>query len=252
MPNSPSPSSPVAGNLNATGPSLRATLTYTVTQDPTRGMPCEPRRQLHLHPRTRPFEHRRDRQFSRSLSMMGVLTGCPAFEESSGRWPHSFAQAIGLSGPDTTTATITVSAVQPPSGFTATTLVSGLTEPTDMAFLPDGRMLITEKGGQVLVASSADQVQSTPLITLPTDSTFSRGLWGVAVDPNYDTNGYVYVTYTAADDTAGNSYERLSRITVADPTATVLTAATEDVLIPRRPAGHHGPFRRWAGFRPRR
>jgi hypothetical protein len=92
------------------------------------------------------------------------------------------------------------------------------------------------------------------VITLPTDSTLNRRLWGIAVDPNYDTNGDVYVTYTAADDSAGNSYERLSRITVTDPTAATLTAGPRlrGCPDPRKPAGHFGPFRRWAGFRPRR
>ena len=171
---SPSSSSPVTGNLNATGPS-GATLTYTVTQGPTQGSVVvspvgsytyTPGADLASTGGTDSFTITVDDGSAYRLpGVRGVIRG----------WLHSFAQAIGLSGPDTTTATITVSAVQPPSGFTATTLVSGLTEPTDMAFLPDGRMLITEKGGQVLVASSADQVQSTPLITLPTDSTFRVG-----------------------------------------------------------------------------
>ena len=130
--------------------------------------------------------------------------------------------------------TVTVSnAVQPPPGFTTTTLVSGLTAPTDFRFLPDGRILIAQKGGTIQVANQNGQLQSTPLITLPVDSTATRGLLGIAVDPNYQTNGYVYAAYTTADDSAGNTYERLSRITVTDPTAAVLTAnpASETVLV---------------------
>ena len=134
----------------------------------------EPRRQLHLHPGRESSSTGGTDSFTitvddgsayRLPGVRGVIRG----------WLHSFAQAIGLSGPDTTTATITVSAVQPPSGFTATTLVSGL-DPTDgFRFLPDGRILIAQKGGAIQVANANGQLQSTPLITLPSDSTGRAG-----------------------------------------------------------------------------
>ena len=100
--------------------------------------------------------------------------------------------------------------------------------PTDFRFLPDGRMLIVEKGGAIKVASSNGQVRSTPLITLPTTSTNSRGLHAIALDPNYLTNGYVYVAYIPADN-----IQQLSRLTVTNPTASVLTIdpASQVVLV---------------------
>ncbi len=139
---------------------------------------------------------------------------------------------------------------QPP--FTSTTLVSGLTQPTDFRFLPDGRMVIAQKGGTVVVANGSGQLQSTPLITLATDSSGTRGLLGIAVDPNFASNGYVYVTYTQADDAAGNTYERLSRITVTDPTAAVLTAnpASETVLIQGNQPGTKDHFGGGLAFGP--
>ncbi len=112
--------------------------------------------------------------------------------------------------------------------FGRTTVLSGLTTPTDFRFLPDGRMLIVEKGGAIKVASSNGQIQSTPLITLPTTSTNSRGLHAIALDPNYLTNGYVYVAYIPADN-----IQQLSRLTVTNPTASVLTIdpASQVVLV---------------------
>jgi aldose sugar dehydrogenase len=70
-------------------------------------------------------------------------------------------------------------------------------------------------------------LQPTPLIKLPTDSTGTRGLLGIAVDPDYGKNtgnDYVYVLRTLPQDAMGNTYEQLSRIKVTDPTAAVLTA----------------------------
>ncbi len=143
------------------------------------------------------------------------------------------AVARDTSGNTTTSAPVTVNVLNGPVSFTNTTVVSGLTSPTDFRFLPDGRTLIAQKGGTIQVASATGQLQSTPLITLPTDSTQGRGLWGIAVDPNYQTNGYVYAAYTLPDDAAGHTYEELARITVTDPTASVLTAdpTSEQVLV---------------------
>ena len=66
------------------------------------------------------------------------------------------------------------------------------------------------------------------MITLPTISTNARGLIAVELDPNYQTNGYIYVAYTPPDN-----IQQLSRLTVTDPTASVLTInpASEVVLV---------------------
>jgi aldose sugar dehydrogenase len=117
--------------------------------------------------------------------------------------------------------------------------VSGLDQPTDFRFLPDGRILFAEKGGAIK-ASKDGQVQSTPLITLPNETFWAKGLAGIEVDPDYDENGYIYVSYVRDDN-----YERLSRLTVTDPTAEVLTIDpdSEVVLVQgTQPAGndHHG------------
>ena len=114
------------------------------------------------------------------------------------------------------------------SQFERIEVVSGLSVPVDFRFLPGGRMLVVEKGGAIKVASSNGVVQSTPLITLPTISTNARGLIAVELDPNYQTNGYIYVAYTPPDN-----IQQLSRLTVTDPTASVLTInpASEVVLV---------------------
>lgn len=140
---------------------------------------------------------------------------------------------IGDSGHSATT-TVTI------GGHTVSTVVSGLEEPTDFRFLPDGRILFAEKGGAIKVADQDGQLQSTPLITLPTMTTWARGLAGLEVDPDYEHNGHIYVSYIGADN-----YQRLSRLTVTDPTAEVLTVNPESELVLVKgtdPAGedHHG------------
>lgn len=113
---------------------------------------------------------------------------------SSGFHIHSLSGLINLVtfGPlgesgHTYTRTITI------GGFTATTVVSGLEQPTDFRLLPDGRILFAEKGGAIKVADKEGQLQSTPVITLPTTAHWARGLAAIEVDPDYEENGYIYI-----------------------------------------------------------
>jgi aldose sugar dehydrogenase len=125
-------------------------------------------------------------------------------------------------------------------GFTSSTVASGLSAPTDFRFLPDGRILFAEKGGAIKATNRDGQLQNTPLITLPSSTVWARGVNGIEVDPDYEENGYIYVSYIRSDN-----YQRLSRLTVTDPAAEVLTVDpdSEVVLVQGTdPAGndHHG------------
>ena len=61
-----------------------------------------------------------------------------------------------------------------------------------------------------------------PVVTLNTDGTQERGVLGIALDPSFATNGFLYVSYTTVDDHA-----LLSRLTVHNDTAAL---ASEKVL----------------------
>src|SRR4030095_9926550 len=81
----------------------------------------------------------------------------------------------------------------PEPGWADQPYVTGLTAPTAIAFLPDGRLLITEKGGALRVW---DGVSLATLGTIPVCSTSEMGLLGVAVDPSFASNGFVYLYRT--------------------------------------------------------
>ena len=83
----------------------------------------------------------------------------------------------------------------PPSGFTDTPVLTGLGQPTAIAFLPDARMLVTEKAGTLSVASGGVK---TPLVTIPVCSGSEMGLLGAAVDPAFASNGFIYLYRTKA------------------------------------------------------
>jgi len=115
---------------------------------------------------------------------------------------------------------------------------SGLYWPTAMAFAPDGRLFVTEQIGRLRIIKNLNGTPTllpTPFLTVPVDTTAERGLLGVAFDPNFQTNNYVYVYYTAKTPTIHN---RVSRFTAAGDVA---LAGSETVLLdmPTLSASHH-------------
>lgn len=96
-----------------------------------------------------------------------------------------------------------------PSGFAETLIASGLSNGTAMAFAPDGRLFVCQQTGQLRVIKDG-ALLATPFVTITVNSSGERGLLGVAFDPNFVTNQYVYVYYTATTPAIHN---RVSRFT---------------------------------------
>src|SRR5688500_5506401 len=80
-----------------------------------------------------------------------------------------------------------------PAGFSDAVYVAGLSSPTSMAFAPDGRLFVCEKGGTLRVVSAAGALLPTPFLTLAVETGGERGVEGVAFDPQFAANGFVYV-----------------------------------------------------------
>ena len=102
------------------------------------------------------------------------------------------------------------SAAAPPAGappqapsFKVTELATGLDTPWALAFLPDGRMLITQRGGQLrlrnadgsAVNGGADQVAGVPAVA----AVGQGGLLDVAVDPAFASNRRIYLSFAERD-----------------------------------------------------
>ena len=103
-----------------------------------------------------------------------------------------------------------------PQGFTNSEVVSGLTNPTDMEFAPDGRLFITEDTGRVRIAKP----DGTPLTTFldissKVDSTGERGLLALTFDPGFSTNHYVYLHYTRKATSTTPPHNRVVRVTAS-------------------------------------
>jgi glucose/arabinose dehydrogenase len=96
-----------------------------------------------------------------------------------------------------------------PPGFQDVLVVSGLANATAMQFAPDGRLFVAQQGGQLRVVKNG-ALLATPFVSLTVNSSGERGLLGVTFDPNFSTNQFVYVFYTA---TSPSIHNRISRFT---------------------------------------
>jgi glucose/arabinose dehydrogenase len=96
-----------------------------------------------------------------------------------------------------------------PTGFSQMLVAGGLNAPTALAFAPDGRIFVCEKGGALRVIKNGSLLP-TPFTTLTVNSLGERGLIGIALDPGFATNQYVYLYYTTPGPPLHN---RISRFT---------------------------------------
>ena len=103
-----------------------------------------------------------------------------------------------------------------PPGFTETQ-ISGLPNPTAMEIAPDGRIFVCLQSGSLRVIKNGTLL-ATPFVTLNVDPNGERGLLGIAFDPNFASNNFLYLYYTVATTPRHN---RVSRFT-----------ANGDVVVP--------------------
>ena len=123
-----------------------------------------------------------------------------------------------------------------PPKLGVTTVVSGLDHPWDIGFLPNGTMLVTERPGRLdRIVNGAAQ-----LVIAPADvvAAGEGGMLGLAVDPLFATNGYVFVCM--ASSAGGTTDVRVVRFTLAQNGASVL--ARQDIVtgLPYTSGRHSG------------
>jgi glucose/arabinose dehydrogenase/PKD repeat protein len=121
--------------------------------------------------------------------------------------------------------TITVQNTGGSEFFQNEILLTGLNLPTVIKFLPDGKMLIGELGGRIVILRpGASAIDPTPFLQLTNVGTLNsqQGVMDIVLDPNFTTNGHYYVFYTLGMP----NRDRVSRLT-----ATGLTTALSSEFV---------------------
>ena len=131
-----------------------------------------------------------------------------------------------------------------PAGFVETQFGGNVgSGPTTMAFAPDGRLFVCLQGGQLRVIKNGTLLPA-PFVSLSVNSSSERGLLGIAFDPNFATNQFVYLYYTTSTAPIHN---RISRFTangdVAVPGSEVVLVDLENLSAGNHNGGaiHFGP-----------
>ncbi|HUR16288.1 MAG TPA: PQQ-dependent sugar dehydrogenase, partial [Candidatus Limnocylindrales bacterium] len=86
--------------------------------------------------------------------------------------------------------------------LTITLAASGFDQPTGIAFIGDNDYLVIEKATGLVRRAQAGQVAEQPVLDLGVNYFDERGLLGIALHPAFAENGYVYLYWTAHDDSA--------------------------------------------------
>jgi uncharacterized repeat protein (TIGR03806 family) len=125
-----------------------------------------------------------------------------------------------------------------PTGFSWTEVASGFTGATAMAVAPDGRVFVCEQTGSLRVVKDGKLLER-PFLRVDVDSWWERGLIGVALDPKFAENGFVYVVYVSKQP---YPHHRVSRFTARGDAA---VEGSEAVLLEgddQTPIGGQYPF----------
>lgn len=96
--------------------------------------------------------------------------------------------------------------------FSQTILVDNLNEPTELELLPDGSILFTQRKGELMRHDPATG-QTEVIDKIEVNITFEDGLMGVALDPDYEQNNWIYLYYSVPGD---DPKQRLSRFVLKD------------------------------------
>src|SRR5579862_2001852 len=129
-----------------------------------------------------------------------------------------------------------------PAGFTSVNIAPGsaiFPSPTAIAFAPDGRIFVACQAGQVFIVQNGVRV-SQAFIDLRQEvlSRGDAGMLGIALDPNFASNGYVYLSYAVDPDSDGidtNSvaFGRVVRYQVSQSNPNVADLSSRLILIGR-------------------
>ena len=136
--------------------------------------------------------------YTLTLGIALAIAGCGGSDEDGERAPAPERRPTETSPEDRPK--------QSRGGPRVTTVASGLEAPWEIAFLPDGRALVTERPGRVRLLSRALKLREEPVSEVEVSAVGESGLLGLAVDPRFERNRFVYLYRTAE---SGNEVQRM-------------------------------------------
>ena len=132
-----------------------------------------------------------------------------------------------------------------PAGFAQQGVGGGLLVQTASAFAPDGRIFVAEQTGRIRIIKNGAPL-AAPFATLTVDATGERGLLGIAVDPDFLINKFIYVYHTVPAAGTAAPYNRVIKLNATNDVASgapvvILTLEPLTANIHNAGAMHFGP-----------
>lgn len=119
-----------------------------------------------------------------------------------------------------------------PDGFVVDTFASGFSEPTALAFAPDGTLFVAERGGVVRVVRDG-VVQPEAAVVLEVFTSGEGGLLGLVVDPDFASNGHLFAFVSVS-----TVEQRILRLRIEDGVATDVAVVRAN--LPTAGGNHNG------------
>ena len=158
-------------------------------------------------------------------AVLAVSVGCGGGESQSSNEPSEaedtasqteLAESETPAPEDTQAPQPGGSAEAGPVEVETTVVAAGLEAPWDLVFTPDGEALVSERdSSRLLSIDSSGNVEE--LQRLPENGTGEGGLLGIALSPNYESDGYIYAYYTTDTD------NRVTRFRLGEDPEPILT-----------------------------
>ncbi|KKS17030.1 MAG: Quinoprotein glucose dehydrogenase [candidate division WWE3 bacterium GW2011_GWA1_41_8] len=124
--------------------------------------------------------------------------------------------------------------------YTVETVVGGLFVPWSIVFTSEDRILVTERNGNIRIIEKG-KLLTTPMITFPEVSQISEeGLMGLALDPDYNSNKFIYTSY--AYGPSNNIKVRVVQLRDEGNTATVQKTVIDNIPAAKFHAGSRLKF----------
>ena len=135
----------------------------------------------------------------------------------------------------------TVPSAEAATAITASPFLTGLSNPILLTYAPgdSARVFIVEQGGRIRIAEG-DTLHTNPFLNISSKlvSGGERGLLGLAFHPDYQSNGYLFVYYTASSPLGQTTVERYT--VSGDPDVADASSGEIIITVPQPESNHNG------------
>lgn len=157
---------------------------------------------------------------------IAFFTGCSWFDDSDGNGPKT-GPPVETNPPNTNyepafKGQTRIGSVQTKTVIKSTIITSTLSAPWGITSLPDGRLLVTEKGGQMRIVTTMGAVSEAITGIPAVNSADQGGLLGLCIDPQFATNRMVYWVFS--ENVSGGTLTAVAKGRLSDDETTIENA----------------------------